>query len=87
MIIGAGHDPSERGTQVDLIYYDGSTEHVVARFFVENTTFEIQLADISKARDGTTMTGNGTTKKLIIRRTRLSSADQRVDVHVQAYEE
>jgi len=86
VIVGAGHDPSEKGSKVELIYNDG-TEHVVTRYFVENQTFVIQLSDIAKARDGTTMIGNGTTKKFVVRRTRLSSAGQMVDVHVQGYEE
>lgn len=86
VIIGAGHDPSEKGSQIELIYYNG-TEHVVARYFVENQTFEIHLGDLSKARDGTSMAGNGTTYKFIVRRTRLSSSAQMVDAHVQGYEE
>lgn len=87
VIIGAGHDPSEKGSEVELIYYDGSTEHVVTRYFVDNTTYVIQYADSTKSRDGTSMVGNGSTKKFIVRRTRLSSAAQLVDVHVQGYEE
>lgn len=86
VIVGAGHDPSEKGTQIELVYHNG-TEHVVARYFVENQTFEFQLGDLSKARDGTSMVGNGSSFKFIVRRTRLSSSSQMVDAHVQGYEE
>jgi len=86
VIVGAGHDPSEKGTEVELIYEDAS-EHVVARFFAENATYEMQFGDLDRARDTTTMVGNGSTFKFIVRRTRLSSSGQRVDVHVQGYEE
>lgn len=86
IIVGAGHDPSEKGTEVELIYKD-ATEHVVARFFAENATYELGFGDLPKARDATVMAGNGSTFKFIVRRTRLSSAGQKVDVHVQGYEE
>jgi hypothetical protein len=86
VIVGAGHDPSEKGTEIELIYKD-ATEHVVARFFAENSTYVVQFGDLTKARDATSMAGNGSTFKFIVRRTRLSSSGQRVDVHVQGYEE
>jgi hypothetical protein len=86
-IIGAGKDPSEKGTMVEVIYKASSVEHVIARYFVDQKTFEIQVVDLGKSRDGTDMVGDGSSKKIIVRRTRLSSATQPVDVHIQGYVE
>jgi hypothetical protein len=85
VIMGAEADPSEKGCMVELIYKDAS-EHLLARFFTEPTS-EIQYADLDHARDGTVMVGDGSTKKVLVRRSRLSSSKQRVDIHVQGYEE
>lgn len=85
IIMAAGKDPSEKGTMIELIYKD-STEHLVCRLFIDQTTSEMQFADLDKARDGTSMAGNGS-YTMILRRTRLSSASQHIDVHVQGYVE
>lgn len=83
-IIGAAKDPSEMGSKVELIY-KAAAEHVLARYYVDQKTFDIQMPDRSTTRDGTSMVGDGSTKKIIIRRTRMSSSKQEVDVHVQGY--
>jgi hypothetical protein len=85
VIMGAENDPSEKGCMVEIFYKD-SSEHLVSRYFTEPTT-EIMYADVGSARDGTAMVGDGSTKKILVRRTRLSSSKQRVDVFVQGFEE
>jgi len=82
---GAAGDPSERGSRVDIVWTASSVEHVVARLYIAGQSVERTLSDVNKARDGTTMTGNGTDTKLIIRRYRLSNADQEVDAEVRGY--
>jgi len=82
---GAAGDPSESGSRIDVIYYDGATEHVVTRLYVSGQTTTVVFPDSSQARDGTAMTGNGSTKKIILRRIRLSQASQEVDGEVRGY--
>jgi len=84
LVAGAGGDPSEKGSRVDLIYDDG-TEHVVERLFLLGASVSIVFPDSTKARDGTVMAGTGT-EKLILRRYRLSNAGQEVDSVVRGYE-
>ena len=87
VIIGASKDPSEKGTMVEVIYKVAAVEHLVTRYFVDQKTFEMQVVDLGVARDGTALIGDGSTKKIVARRTRMSSAAQLVDVHVQGYVE
>lgn len=86
---GAMGDPSERGSRVDLLWREGSgpTDHIIERMYVSGQSVTISLPDVNKARDGTSMTGNGTNTKLVIRRYRLSNADQEVDAIVRGYYE
>lgn len=84
--VGSSKDPSEKGARVEVIYHNG-TEHLFDRFFTADTTLQPHFyPDRSTTRDGTAMVGNGS-HKLIVRRTRLSSPDQEIDVVVEAYEE
>lgn len=86
VFISSSKDPSEKGARVELIFKD-ATEHVFERYYAADVSLQpVQYSDRKTARDGTAMTGNGT-NKFIIRRTRLSSPDQEVDVVVEAYEE
>jgi hypothetical protein len=84
---GAAGDPSEDGSRVDVVYYDGTTEHIVTRMYLAGQTVYEAFPDSSHARDGTTMSGDGSTKKIILRRIRLSQATQEVDAEVRGYVE
>lgn len=84
---GSEGDSTERGSVVEVKYYDGATEHLVERIYVNGFTQYGVLPDTSKARDGTLMTGNGTTKTIRITRRRLSGASQEVDAVVRGYEQ
>lgn len=84
---GAAGDPSENGSRVDVLYHDGTDEHIVARIYVSGQTVYEAFPDGAKARDGTTMVGDGSTKKIILRRIRLSGASQEVDAEIRGYVE
>jgi len=84
---GAAGDPSEDGSRVDVVYYDGAAEHVVSRLYLSGQTVYEAFPDSSHARDGTTMVGDGSTKKVILRRIRLSQASQEVDGEIRGYVE
>jgi hypothetical protein len=53
--------------------------------YIGGQSLSFTLPDINEARDGTQMTGDGSTTKLVIRRYRLSNADSQVDVEVRGY--
>jgi hypothetical protein len=83
---GSEGDTSERGSAVEVSYFDGTTEHLVERIYINGFTQYGVLPDTSTARDGTVMTGNGTTKTLRVKRRRLSGSSQEVDAVVRGYE-
>ena len=85
-IVGAGKDPSEKGSKIELIYHDGTDEHIFDRFYTGNETLPPRIySDRSTTRDGENLHGSGTSRKLIVRRTRLSSPDHEIDVQVHGY--
>lgn len=86
---GAAGDPSERGSRVDILWREGATptDHVIERVYVAGQSMTITLPNVHKSRDGTTLTGDGSTTKLVIRRYRLSRSRQEVDAVVRGYTE
>jgi hypothetical protein len=84
---GAAGDPNERGSRVDLLWREGAgpTDHIVSRMYIGGQSVSFTLPDLNKARDGTALTGDASTTKLVIRRYRLSNADSQVDVDVRGY--
>jgi hypothetical protein len=85
IVIGCQGDPSADGSSVEIIYYDGTTEHLVERLYVMGASVPF-YPDTSTSRDGLAMTGNGTSKKVIVRRIRLSNSNQEIDVVLRGYE-
>lgn len=86
VVAGAEGDSTEKGSKVEIAYFDGTTEHLVERVYVSGFTQYGVYPDTSKCRDGTVMVGNGSTKKVRLRRMRLSGAAQEVDCVVRGYE-
>lgn len=83
---GAEGDPNTKGSKVTVSYVDASSvEHVISRVYFEGFTGQI-LPDTDKARDGTTLTGNGTTTKIRVVRTRLGGSALEIDAVVRGYE-
>lgn len=85
IIAGSEGDTSERGSVVEVFYFDGTTEHLVERVYLNGFTTEV-YPNTDKARDGTLADGNGTTKTIRVRRRRLSGSMQEVDFVVRGYE-
>lgn len=84
---GGGGDPTENGSRVDVVYYDGTAEHIVTRLYVGSASVFQSFPDSGTARDGTAMVGDGSTKKIILRRIRLSQATLEVDAEIRGFEE
>lgn len=86
---GAAGDPSEKGSKVEIYWREGSpaTDHLVERVYVSGSTVSLTLPDTNLARDGTTMVGNGTNTRLVVRRERLSTSAQEIDAVVRGYTE
>ena len=83
--LGATGNPTENGSMCEIIYEDGYGEHIVDILFTAGSTQSEGLPDTDNARDGTVMVGDGVAK-IIIRRTRLSIEDQKVDTVVKGFE-
>lgn len=86
---GAAGDPSEKGSKVELYWREGGgpTDHLISRIYLVGQTVVQTLPNVNKARDGTQMTGDGSTTKLVIRRERLSTSAQEIDAEVRGYTE
>ena len=81
-ITGGNEDPT-KGAQVEVVFNDG-TEHVVGRFFTSGHSLFFGFADVTQARDGTALTGNGT-NTLIVRRLKFSGTDIAIDAVLRGY--
>jgi hypothetical protein len=84
IIAGCQGDPAADGSKVEVVYYNGSTEHAVDRIYVAGQT-QFCYPNTDEARDGTPMAGDGSTKKLRIYRSRLSNSSQEIDAVVRGY--
>ena len=89
--IGAGKDPTEKGSRIEVIYEDSSgespVEYIFDRFYVSNDTMVFTYPEQSFTRDGTSMDGKtGSKGKLLLRRTRLSGAGQEVEIVIRGCE-
>lgn len=86
---GTGGDPTVKGSKIEVYWREGAgpTDHLIERVYVAGQTVSIVLPDTSKARDGTSMVGNGTNTRIVVVRTRLSTAMQEIDFAVRGYTE
>lgn len=80
-----GNEDPTKGAKVEVLYFDGTVEHLVARVYTAGFTTFIGYNDVIIARDGTPMTGDGSTKKIIVRRSKYSGSDIAIDAVVRAY--
>jgi len=87
VVCGAEGDPNERGSKVEIFYVDSSSvEHLVERIYLQSTTQYGIYPDTDSARDGTLMSGNGTTTLIRINRIRLGGGNAEIDVVLRGYE-
>lgn len=82
---GCEGDTSERGSAIEVYYFNGTTEFLVERVYINGFTTEV-YPNTSTSRNGTAMDGNGTTKTIRVKRRRLSGSGQEVDFVVRGYE-
>ena len=87
IIIGSQGDPAIDGTRIEIVWVEGATptEHIISRIYVAQQTIATVVPDINKARDGTQLTGDGSTTKLRIKRSRLAQQGIEVDAEVRGY--
>lgn len=83
-VLSGNEDPT-KGASVEIIYYDGTTEHLVWRGFYAGFSVPIDFPDLSIARDGTAMTGDGSTKTIIVRRAVFTGGAIAIDSTVQGF--
>jgi hypothetical protein len=83
-IAGGESNPTAAGSVVE-IYFDDGTEHLVSRIYINGNTASLSFNCLCEARDGTTLTGNGT-NTMIVRRRRLSNAASEVEGVLYGYE-
>jgi len=82
---GAEGDPNEKGSKITVYYVDsGGTPHVIDRAYFTGFSGQI-FPDTSEARDGTSMTGNGTSTLIRIVRERLGGATLEIDCVARGY--
>jgi len=84
LVAGAEGDPTAKGSKIEVLYYDGAAEHLVERIYLMGESVSV-YPNTSSARDGTAMTGNGSTKKVYLRRHRMSGTAQEVDAVARGY--
>jgi len=84
---GAAGDPSERGSKVEFYWREGSpaTDHLIDRIYIVGQTLCFNLPDSSITRDGTSMVGNGTNTRFVIKRERISNSSQEIDAVARGY--
>jgi len=83
-ITGGNEDPS-KGAKIEVLYYDGTTEHLVSRDYFNGATHSSTFPDVKFARDGTEMVGDGSTKLIRVRRSKYAGSDIAIDGVVFGY--
>lgn len=84
---GAEGDPNEKGSKITVSYIDAAAvSHVIDRVYFTGFTGQI-FPDTSTARDGTVLTGNGTTTLIRLVRERLGGSGLEIDCVLRGYYE
>lgn len=84
--VGTEGDSSENGSVVEVYWQtSGPTNHLIGRYYIMGATVQVILPDVHYARDGEEMTGNGSDKRLVVIRRRLSLAALEIDFVVRGY--
>jgi hypothetical protein len=84
IVAGCQGDPSADGSKVEVFFWDGTTERIIDRIYVTGFTEFGNYPNVSKTRDGTTLSGDGT-NELRIYRSRLSNSAQEIDAVVRGF--
>lgn len=81
--IVAGNEDPTKGAVIEVLFDDGS-EHLIARVYINGETIIIPYTDVIEARDGTSLTGNGS-NEIIVRRVKYSGSNIAIDAVVRGY--
>lgn len=81
--VTAGNEDPTKGAVVEILFDDGA-EHLIERVYTNGETVVISFADVSTARDGTPLLGNGA-NEIIVRRTKFSGTDIAIDAVARGY--
>lgn len=84
--VGGEGDATTSGSRVDIIFDDDGTERIVERVYILGATVTT-LPGTSTSRDGTIMLGASGTRKIIVRRIRLSGGGAEIDAVARGYEQ
>lgn len=87
VVAGAEGDPTEKGSKIEIYYYNGTIELLFDRIYISGFTASVPYPDVSESRSGVEMVGDGSTKEIRIKRIRLSGSTQEVDTVIRGYEE
>lgn len=78
-----GNEDPTKGAVFEIFFNDG-TQHLVARFYANGETVEFGFADVTAARDGTVMVGNGS-NTIQVRRAKFSGSNIAMDAVLRGY--
>jgi hypothetical protein len=81
--LAAGNEDPTKGAVVEVIFDDG-TEHIVGRFYTNGQTELYSFADITEARDGTLLLGDGS-NTVIVRRAKFAGSNIAIDAELRGY--
>jgi hypothetical protein len=81
--VTAGNEDPTKGASIEVIY-DNGAEHTIARVYIAGFTTSIGFNDLSEARDGTALVGNGA-HEVIVRRAKFSGTNIAIDAVVSGY--
>ena len=81
--VTAGNEDPTKGAVIEIIFDDGA-EHLIERVYTNGNTISIGFSDISEARDGASLVGNGT-NTIVVRRTKFSGSNIAIDAGVRGY--
>jgi hypothetical protein len=79
----AGNEDPTKGASIEIIY-DNGTEHLIERVYTAGQTISIGYSDLSAARDGTALVGNGS-HAIIVRREKYGGTNIAIDAVVSGY--
>lgn len=85
-VLLSGNEDPTKGAVIEVFYDDVGVERLITRMYTAGSSVLFGFADISEARDGTALIGNGAgTKIIIVRRTKFAGNAIAIDAVVRGY--
>lgn len=79
----AGNEDPTKGAVITLLF-DNGTEHVIERIYVSGSSVSIGFGDVTLARDGTALLGDGV-DTIVLRREKFSGTNIAIDSVARGY--